>query len=141
MRHKLLTVILFAGTIVSGGHADEPAPEKQVAVLSEQHRKAAINATRMFSTPCLPTTGSSSAPLSVDGRLDVVEAHHNRRIATHPHLDLPWINRLEDETFVLQQAGGEMEVRLQSSHTVSGTAGREALMCLARYLPAPSRQV
>jgi ketosteroid isomerase-like protein len=43
MRHKLLTVILFAGTTVSGGHADEPAPEKQVAVLSEQHRTAAIN--------------------------------------------------------------------------------------------------
>ena len=43
MRHKLLTVILLAGTIVSGGHADEPAPEKQVAALSEQHRKAAIN--------------------------------------------------------------------------------------------------
>ena len=43
MRHKLLTGILFAGSIVSGGQADEPAPEKQVAVLSEQHRQAAIN--------------------------------------------------------------------------------------------------
>ena len=43
MKHKLLTVILFAGAIISGGHADKSAPEKQVAVLSEQHRQAAID--------------------------------------------------------------------------------------------------
>jgi len=43
MSYELLTVILFAGAIVSGGHADEPAPEKLVAALSEQHREAAIN--------------------------------------------------------------------------------------------------
>jgi ketosteroid isomerase-like protein len=42
MRDKLLTATLFAATIVPGGQADEPAPEKQVAALSEQHRQAAI---------------------------------------------------------------------------------------------------
>jgi ketosteroid isomerase-like protein len=42
MRHKLLTATLFAATMASGGQADEPAPEKQVAALSEQHRLAAI---------------------------------------------------------------------------------------------------
>ena len=42
MRHKPLTATLFAATLVPGGQADEPAPEKQVAALSEQHRLAAI---------------------------------------------------------------------------------------------------
>jgi ketosteroid isomerase-like protein len=42
MRHKLLTATLFAATTVPGGQADEPAPEKQVSALSEQHRLAAI---------------------------------------------------------------------------------------------------
>jgi ketosteroid isomerase-like protein len=42
MRYELLTATLFAATTVSAGQADEPAPEKQVAALSEQHRKAAI---------------------------------------------------------------------------------------------------
>ena len=42
MRHKLLTATLFAATMVPGGQADEPAPEQQVAALSEQHRQAAI---------------------------------------------------------------------------------------------------
>ena len=42
MRHKLLASTLFAATMVPGGQADEPAPEKQVAALSEQHRLAAI---------------------------------------------------------------------------------------------------
>ena len=42
MRHKLLTATLFAATMVPGGQADERAPEKQVAALSEQHCKAAI---------------------------------------------------------------------------------------------------
>ena len=42
MRHKLLTATLFAATMVPGGQADEPVPEKQVAALSEQHRQAAI---------------------------------------------------------------------------------------------------
>lgn len=42
MRHKLLPATLFAATMVPGGQADEPAPEKQVAALSEQHRLAAI---------------------------------------------------------------------------------------------------
>ena len=42
MRHKLLTATLFAATMVPGGQADEFAPEKQVAALSEQHRLAAI---------------------------------------------------------------------------------------------------
>ena len=42
MRHNLLTATLFAATMAPGGQADEPAPEKQVAVLSEQHRLAAI---------------------------------------------------------------------------------------------------
>ena len=42
MRHKLLAATLCAATMVPGGQADEPAPEKQVAALSEQHRKAAI---------------------------------------------------------------------------------------------------
>ena len=42
MRHKLLTATLFAATMAPGGQADEPAPEKQVAALSEQHRLAAI---------------------------------------------------------------------------------------------------
>src|SRR6516225_9181188 len=37
---------------------------------------------------------------SVDGRLDVVEAHHARRVAVYPHLDLLGIDRLEDETLV-----------------------------------------
>jgi ketosteroid isomerase-like protein len=37
-----LTETLFAATMVPGGQADEPAPEKQVAALSEQHRLAAI---------------------------------------------------------------------------------------------------
>src|SRR5262245_51053790 len=38
---------------------------------------------------------------SVAGRLDVVEAHHDRRVAVYPHLDLLGIDRLEDETLVL----------------------------------------
>jgi len=42
MRHKRLTATRFAATLVPGGQADEPAPEKQVAALSEQHRLAAI---------------------------------------------------------------------------------------------------
>ena len=42
MRHKLLTTTLFTATMAPGGQADEPAPEKQVAALSEQHRLAAI---------------------------------------------------------------------------------------------------
>jgi ketosteroid isomerase-like protein len=42
MRHKLLTATLFTTTMVPGGQADEPAPEQQVAALSEQHRQAAI---------------------------------------------------------------------------------------------------
>ena len=42
MRHNLLTAALFAATMAPGGQADEPAPEKQVAALSEQHRVAAI---------------------------------------------------------------------------------------------------
>ena len=42
MRHKLLTATLFAATMAPGGQAGEPAPEKQVAALSEQHRLAAI---------------------------------------------------------------------------------------------------
>jgi ketosteroid isomerase-like protein len=42
MRHKLLTAALFAATMAPAGQADEPAPEKQVAALSEQHRLAAI---------------------------------------------------------------------------------------------------
>ena len=42
MRHNLLTATLFAATMAPGGQADEPAPEKQVAALSEQHRLAAI---------------------------------------------------------------------------------------------------
>ena len=42
MRHKLLTATLFAATMVPGGPADEPDPEKQVAALSEKHRLAAI---------------------------------------------------------------------------------------------------
>ena len=42
MRHKLLTATLFAATMAPGGQADGPAAEKQVAALSEQHRKAAI---------------------------------------------------------------------------------------------------
>ena len=42
MRHKPLTATRFAATLVPGGQADEPAPEKQVAALSEQHRLAAI---------------------------------------------------------------------------------------------------
>src|SRR5262245_45932387 len=37
---------------------------------------------------------------AVDCRLDVVEAHHDRRIAVHPHLDLLGIDRLENETLV-----------------------------------------
>jgi hypothetical protein len=41
MRHKLLTATLCAAMMVPGGQADEPAPEKQVAALSEQHRQAA----------------------------------------------------------------------------------------------------
>ena len=42
MRHKLLTATLLAATTVPGRQPDEPAPEKQVAALSEQHRLAAI---------------------------------------------------------------------------------------------------
>jgi hypothetical protein len=42
MRRKLLTATLFAATMAPGGQAGEPAPEKQVAALSEQHRLAAI---------------------------------------------------------------------------------------------------
>ena len=42
MRHKLLTATLFVATMVPGRQADKPAPEKQVAALSEQHRLAAI---------------------------------------------------------------------------------------------------
>jgi ketosteroid isomerase-like protein len=42
MRHNLLTATLFAATLAPGGQTDEPAPEKQVAALSEQHRLAAI---------------------------------------------------------------------------------------------------
>jgi ketosteroid isomerase-like protein len=42
MRHKRLTATPFAATLVPGGQADEPAPENQVAALSEQHRLAAI---------------------------------------------------------------------------------------------------
>ena len=42
MRHNLITATLFAATMVPGGQADEPPPEKQVAALSEQHRLAAI---------------------------------------------------------------------------------------------------
>jgi hypothetical protein len=42
MRHRLLTATLFAATMAPRGQADEPAPEKQVAALSEQHRLAAI---------------------------------------------------------------------------------------------------
>jgi hypothetical protein len=42
MTHKLLTATLFAATMAPRGQADEPAPEKQVAALSEQHRLAAI---------------------------------------------------------------------------------------------------
>jgi hypothetical protein len=42
MRHKLLTATLFAATMVPGGQADEPGPEKQVAAHSEQHCLAAI---------------------------------------------------------------------------------------------------
>jgi ketosteroid isomerase-like protein len=42
MRHNLLTATLFGATMVRGGQADEPAPGKQVAALSEQHRLAAI---------------------------------------------------------------------------------------------------
>jgi ketosteroid isomerase-like protein len=42
MRHKRLTATLFAATLVRGRQADESAPEKQVAALSEQHRLAAI---------------------------------------------------------------------------------------------------
>jgi ketosteroid isomerase-like protein len=42
MRHKLLTATLFSATMVPCGQADEPAPEKQVAALSEQNRLAAI---------------------------------------------------------------------------------------------------
>jgi hypothetical protein len=42
MRHKLLTATLFTATLAAGEQADEPAPEKQVAALSEQHRLAAI---------------------------------------------------------------------------------------------------
>jgi ketosteroid isomerase-like protein len=42
MGHKLLTATLFAATMAPGGQADEPAPEKQVAALSKQHRLAAI---------------------------------------------------------------------------------------------------
>ena len=42
MRHELLTATLFAATMVPGQQADEPAPEKQVAALSEQRRRAAI---------------------------------------------------------------------------------------------------
>jgi ketosteroid isomerase-like protein len=42
MRHKQLPATLFGATIVSGGQADEPAPEEQVAALSERHRLAAI---------------------------------------------------------------------------------------------------
>ena len=42
MRHKLISATLFAATMAPGGQADEPAPEKQVAALSEQHRLAAI---------------------------------------------------------------------------------------------------
>ena len=42
MRHKLLTATLFAATLAPVGQADEPAPEKQVAALSKQHRLAAI---------------------------------------------------------------------------------------------------
>src|SRR5262245_48718468 len=38
----LLTATLFALAMASAGRADEPDPEKQVAALSEQHRKAAI---------------------------------------------------------------------------------------------------
>jgi ketosteroid isomerase-like protein len=46
MRHKRLTATLFAATRVPGGQADEPAPEKQVAALWEQHRLAAIKGDR-----------------------------------------------------------------------------------------------
>src|SRR5262245_44912266 len=42
MRHELITATLFAATVAPGGQADEPAPEKQLAALSEQHRLAAI---------------------------------------------------------------------------------------------------
>ena len=42
MRHKFLTATLCAATMAPGGQADEPAPEEQVAALSEQHRLAAI---------------------------------------------------------------------------------------------------
>jgi ketosteroid isomerase-like protein len=42
MRHKQLSATLFAATLVPGQQADEPAPDKQVAALSEQHRRAAM---------------------------------------------------------------------------------------------------
>jgi ketosteroid isomerase-like protein len=42
MRRKLQTETLFTATMAPGGQADEPAPEKQVAAVSEQHRMAAI---------------------------------------------------------------------------------------------------
>ena len=51
MRHKLLTATLFAATMVPGGQADEPAPEKQVAALSKQHHGNPTGRLGLFPAP------------------------------------------------------------------------------------------
>jgi ketosteroid isomerase-like protein len=38
----MFAATMFAATMAPGGQADKPAPEKQIAALSEQHRLAAI---------------------------------------------------------------------------------------------------
>jgi hypothetical protein len=63
MRHKLLTATLFAATVVPGGQAEEPAPEKQVAALSEQHRLAAIKGVeRQLAEPLYGHHSQNRAP-------------------------------------------------------------------------------
>ena len=153
MRDKLLTATLFAATIVPGGQADEPAPEKQVAALSEQHRQAAIkgdtdalDAVLADDWVVVGPTGAVETKRQQEKKIKdktlVFEAIDPKKVKVRgarrrgdrdgplPHQgdrqrkDGRW--RLPQHRG-LHQAGGDVAVRLQSSHPGGGPAGREAL--------------
>src|SRR6516164_205403 len=85
--------------------------------------------------PCVAEDAIDRPP--VEGRLDVIEAHHDRRVAVDPHLDLLGIDRLEDETLALyllllltlgpDAAGGAADDPTAGQHSVESL--RVALDC------------